>query len=84
MQNEAQLETRRLIVMGFRFRKTLSIVPGLVRLNLSKSGASVSVGPRGLKYTVGPKGTRTTVGLPGSGLSYTEYHERSGKIMSSH
>lgn len=59
--------------MGFRFRKTVSIVPGLVRLNLSKSGASVSVGPRGLKYTVGPKGRRTTVGLPGSGLSYTEY-----------
>jgi hypothetical protein len=53
--------------MGFfRFRRTFKIVPG-VRFNLSKSGASVSFGPRGLHYTVGPKGTRTTVGLPGSG-----------------
>ncbi len=60
--------------MGFfRFRKILNIFPGL-RLNLSKSGASVSLGPKGLKYTAGPKGTRTTVGLPGSGLSYTNYH----------
>ena len=46
--------------MGFfRFRRTFKIVPG-VRLNLSKSGASVSFGPKGLHYTVGPKGIRIT------------------------
>jgi hypothetical protein len=48
------------------------VFPGL-RLNLSKSGASVSLGGRGFHYTVGPKGTRTSVGLPGTGLSWTEY-----------
>lgn len=58
--------------MGFRFRRSVSIIPGL-RLNLSKSGASVSVGPKGLHYTVGPKGTRITAGIPGTGLSWTEY-----------
>ncbi|WP_298875727.1 DUF4236 domain-containing protein [uncultured Bradyrhizobium sp.] len=59
--------------MGFfRFRRTFRIAPGL-RLNLSKSGASVSFGPRGLHYTVGSKGARTTVGIPGSGISWTSY-----------
>jgi hypothetical protein len=58
--------------MGFRFRRQVRLLPG-VRLNLSKSGASVSLGGRGFHYTVGPKGTRTTVGLPGTGLSWTDY-----------
>jgi hypothetical protein len=58
--------------MGFRFRRSFKIAPG-VRLNLSGSGASVSLGPRGFHYTVGPHGTRTTVGLPGSGISWTAY-----------
>ncbi|MBY0532182.1 MAG: DUF4236 domain-containing protein [Xanthobacteraceae bacterium] len=58
--------------MGFRFRWSKGIIPG-VRLNLSKSGASVSLGRRGFWYTIGSKGTRTTVGIPGTGLSWTEY-----------
>ena len=58
--------------MGFRFRRTIRIVPG-VRLNVSRSGTSISLGGRGYRYTVGPKGTRETVGLPGSGLSWTSY-----------
>jgi hypothetical protein len=58
--------------MGFRFRRTFKIVPG-VHLNLSGSGASVSLGPRGLRHTIGAHGARTTVGLPGSGLSWTAY-----------
>lgn len=58
--------------MGFRFRRSFKIIPG-VRLNLSGSGASVSLGPRGLHYTIGPHGMRTTVGLPGSGVSWTSY-----------
>jgi tetratricopeptide (TPR) repeat protein len=56
--------------MGFRFFKRLSILPG-VQLNLSKSGGSVSVGPRGAKLTVGTSGGRVTFGIPGTGLSYT-------------
>jgi hypothetical protein len=58
--------------MGFRFRKNISLLPG-VKLNLSKSGASVSLGGRGLAYNIGRKGTRATVGLPGSGLSHSTY-----------
>ncbi|MDR1954318.1 MAG: DUF4236 domain-containing protein, partial [Clostridiales Family XIII bacterium] len=59
--------------MGFRFRRTKSIIPG-VRLNVGKRGVSVSVGPKGLKHTFGTSGSRTTVGLPGTGLSYTKKH----------
>jgi hypothetical protein len=58
--------------MGFlRFRRTIKIAPGL-RLNLSKSGVSGSVGRRGGWFTIGPRGSRATVGLPGTGVSYTE------------
>ena len=55
--------------MGFRFQRRIGIVPG-IRLNLSKSGASVSVGERGAHVTIG-RTPRVTVGLPGTGLSYT-------------
>jgi hypothetical protein len=57
--------------MGFRFRKTITVVPG-VRLNLSKTGASVSVGEDGATLNIGRRGARSTLGLPGSGLSYSE------------
>jgi Protein of unknown function (DUF4236) len=58
--------------MGFRFRRSLGLLPG-VRINLSRSGPSLSLGPRGFHYTIGPRGTRVTAGLPGSGLSWTQY-----------
>jgi hypothetical protein len=44
-----------------------------IKINLSRSGPSVSFGDRGFHYTLGTKGKRITVGLPGSGLSWTEY-----------
>jgi hypothetical protein len=57
--------------MGFRFRRSFKIAPG-VRLNMGRSGfTSMSVGPRGLKMNVGARGVRTTVGIPGTGISYT-------------
>ncbi len=58
--------------MGFRFRRTLKIAPG-IRLNFGKKGVSTTIGPRGAKITLGKDGVRTTVGLPGSGMSYTHY-----------
>ena len=58
--------------MGFRFRRTLKIAPG-IRLNFGKKGVSTSIGPRGAKITLGKDSVRTTVGLPGSGISYTHY-----------
>ncbi|QDK35785.1 DUF4236 domain-containing protein [Sphingomonas sp. IC081] len=57
--------------MGFRFSKRISILPG-VRLNLSGSGASLSVGPRGASITMGKRGVYGNVGIPGTGLSYRE------------
>jgi len=56
--------------MGFRFWRRIRIAPGLT-VNLSKRGASLSIGPPGLKFTVGGKRKRATVGLPGTGLFYT-------------
>lgn len=57
--------------MGFRFRKTIKILPG-VKINLSKSGISTSIGVRGATVNIGKHGTRATVGLPGTGISHSE------------
>lgn len=64
--------------MGFRFRKILGLAPG-IKLNLSKSGGSLSFGKRGATINLGPKGARSTVGLPGSGLSYSSYASHNGR-----
>jgi hypothetical protein len=56
--------------MGFRFRKIISVLPG-VKVNLSKSGVSTSLGGKGATINVGSSGKKTlTLGIPGSGLSY--------------
>ena len=68
--------------MGFRFRQALRIVPGL-RLNLSKSGVSASLGVRGATLNLGKRGVRGTVGLPGSGVSYSKMLLRSGNSTAS-
>lgn len=58
--------------MGWRFRKSFKILPG-VRVNLSKKGiSSVSVGPTGAKVNVGRQGTSLTTSIPGTGL----YHHQ--------
>ena len=53
----------------FRFRKTISILPG-VRVNLSKTGVSGSVGGHGATLNVGHGKENITLGVPGTGLSY--------------
>ena len=60
--------------MPFRFWRRIRLAPG-VTLNLSKSMASLSVGPQGAKYTISPRGNRATAGLTGTGLFYT-VHDR--------
>ena len=64
--------------MGWRFRKSIKILPG-VRLNLGKRGlTSATVGGRWLKTNVSGRGVRHTVSAPGTGLSYqTETSGRS-------
>jgi tetratricopeptide (TPR) repeat protein len=59
--------------MGYvRLWRHKQLVPG-IRLNVSKSGPSLSFGPRGLHYTVGRRGRRMTAGIPGTGVFYTSY-----------
>lgn len=58
--------------MGFRFRKSIKILPG-VKINLGKKGASVSIGGRGATVNLNKNGIRRTIGIPGSGISYSTY-----------
>ena len=65
--------------MGLRFRKSISIIPG-VRLNFSKSGMSVSSGVPGFRKTINTKGqVTTTVGIPGTGLYYVDTKKAGNK-----
>lgn len=57
--------------MGVRYRKSVKLGP--VRVNLSKSGVSYSVGVKGARVTKRADGrVQTTVGVPGTGLYYTD------------
>lgn len=68
--------------MGFRFRKSIKLFPG-VRLNLSKTGVSTSIGRPGATVNIRGRRVRGTVGLPGTGLSYTtETHVGAGDTVS--
>ena len=55
--------------MGIRFRKSITIAPG-VRINLSKSGVSATVGVKGASLGIGKGGVHANVGIPGSGIFY--------------
>lgn len=71
--------------MGFRFRKSVKIAPG-VRLNVNKKSVGISVGGKGMRHTVNSKGqSTTTVGIPGTGVSYTHTsspQKKSGRSVS--
>ncbi len=55
--------------MAFRFSRTIRLFPG-IRLNISKSGISTSLGPRGASVTVRKRGIYANTGIPGTGMSY--------------
>lgn len=63
--------------MGFRFQRRFQLFPG-VRLNVGKTGASLSFGAPGAWVTVGKTGIRSTVGAPGTGLFYTHHESWNG------
>jgi Protein of unknown function (DUF4236) len=55
---------------GFRFRKQIGVAKG-VKVNLSKSRVSTSLGGKGATINVGADGKRmVTLGIPGTGMSY--------------
>lgn len=65
--------------MGFRFRKSVKIVPG-VRLNIGKKSVGISAGVKGARVSVNSSGRKTTtVGLPGTGLSYSKSEKIGGR-----
>lgn len=53
--------------MAIRFRKSLKLAPG-VRMNLSGSGVSWTLGPRGASVGIGKRGTYLNTGIPHTGL----------------
>lgn len=58
--------------MGWNIRRSRQIAPG-VRLNLSKNGLGVSVGPKHAKISVSPgRRVTTNIGIPGTGVRYTK------------
>lgn len=58
--------------MGWRFRKSIKILPG-VKLNINKKSTSFTFGTKGCHYTINSEGKRTaSAGIPGTGLYYTE------------
>ena len=58
--------------MGFRFRKSMKIAPGL-RLTFGKRSIGLSAGVRGARVSLNSSGRVTSsAGIPGSGLYWTE------------
>jgi Protein of unknown function (DUF4236)/Bacterial SH3 domain len=56
--------------MGFRFRKSVKILPG-VRLNFGKKGCtSTTIGGKFFKTNVSNRGVKHTFSVPGTGVSY--------------
>lgn len=68
--------------MGWRFRKSIKIAPG-IKINIGKKGiSSLSVGPRGAHINVGKNGTNLSTGIPGTGLyNVTRLDKPSGRGM---
>lgn len=57
----------------FRFRQSVSIIPGLLKLNINKTSVSLTAGVRGAHATISTNGQRTlSAGIPGTGLSYID------------
>lgn len=54
--------------MGLRFHRSIRILPG-VRLNVSKSGVSWSIGRAGATLNIRKDGVTRTIGIPGTGIS---------------
>lgn len=53
--------------MGWRFRKSVKVAPG-VRLNFSKTGVSTTIGGRGASVNIGKRGVYRNLSVPGTGI----------------
>lgn len=62
--------------MGWRYRRSYKILPGL-RMNVGSRGVtSFSLGGRGVTVNMSKRGTKTTYSLPGTGISYQTQTKR--------
>jgi hypothetical protein len=58
--------------MSWRFRQGFKLIPG-VRLNLAKTGLSLSFGGAPLTLNVGPRGVYGTASIPGTGIQFRQH-----------
>ena len=58
------------VIMGVRFNKRITIFPWL-KANVSKSGVSLTVGPKGKTLSIGSSGVNVNVSM-GKGVSYNK------------
>jgi len=68
--------------MAFRIRKSFKIAPG-IRVNLSKSGLSTSLGGKGTTVNLSKRGTKVTSSIPGTGISTSKLYRGSKAPKSS-
>lgn len=57
--------------MGFRFRKSLKILPG-VRVNAGFGGLGLNLGARGASISLNKQGLYGNTSIPGTGISFRE------------
>ena len=69
--------------MGFRFRRSMKILPG-IRLTVGKKSIGISAGVPGARVSLNSSGRVTTsAGIPGSGLYWTESKSIKKKLATS-
>lgn len=68
--------------MSFRFQRRIKILPGL-RLNVSKTGFSWTIGTRGASVTARDGKLTGNVGILGTGLSYRKRLDLPGEEQTS-
>lgn len=69
--------------MGFRFRKSFKIAPG-IKLNVGKKGIGISAGTKGARVSVNSSGRVTkSLSIPGTGVSYVKSSKIGGKKSAS-
>ena len=59
--------------MGWRYRRSVRLLPG-IKVNISTTGTSLSVGGPGATVNIGNRGVRSAVGIRGTGISYVTQH----------
>lgn len=69
--------------MGFRFRKSFKIAPG-IKWNLNKKSSSITFGGKGIHHTINSKGQTTdSIGVPRTGIYYTKTTKKGNSSDSS-